>query len=49
MNKHLHSLCLTGLLLVLPVFPATIARAQLPETSETNSKQISSKMNCILV
>ncbi|MBE9095937.1 DUF3574 domain-containing protein [Tychonema sp. LEGE 07203] len=39
MNKHLHSLCLTGLLLVLPVFPATIARAQLPETSETKAQQ----------
>ncbi|MEG4800863.1 DUF3574 domain-containing protein [Microcoleus sp. ARI1-B5] len=39
MNKHLHSLCLAGLLFVLPVFPATIARAQLPETSDTNAKQ----------
>ncbi|MEG4500149.1 DUF3574 domain-containing protein [Microcoleus sp. F10-C6] len=39
MNKHLNSLCLTGLLFVLPVCPATIARAQLPETSDTNAKQ----------
>ena len=39
MNKHLNSLCLTGLLFVLPVCPATIARAQLPETSDTNPKQ----------
>ncbi|MEG3921024.1 hypothetical protein QUA07_18060 [Microcoleus sp. T3_A4] len=39
MNKHLNSLCLTGLLFILPVCPATIARAQLPETSETNAKQ----------
>ncbi|MEG4441180.1 hypothetical protein QUB47_00455 [Microcoleus sp. AT9_B5] len=39
MNKHLNSLCLTGMLFVLPVCPATIARAQLPETSETNAKQ----------
>ncbi|MEG4862824.1 MULTISPECIES: hypothetical protein [unclassified Microcoleus] len=49
MNKHLHSLGLTCLLLVLPVFPATMARAKLPETSDPNSKQISSKMNCVLV
>ena len=39
MNKHLNSLCLTGMLFVLPVCAATIARAQLPETSETNAKQ----------
>ncbi|MDP8935469.1 MAG: DUF3574 domain-containing protein [Cyanobacteriota bacterium] len=39
MNKHLNSLCLTGLLFILPVGPATIARAQLPETSDTNAKQ----------
>lgn len=39
MNKYLHSLCLTGLLFILPVCPATIARAQLPETSDTNAKQ----------
>ncbi|NQE34431.1 DUF3574 domain-containing protein [Microcoleus asticus] len=40
MNKHLNSLCLTGLLFILPVCPATIARAQLLETSDTNAKQI---------
>ena len=39
MNKHLNSLCLTGLLFILPVCPATIARAQLPKTSDTNAKQ----------
>ncbi|MEG3842207.1 DUF3574 domain-containing protein [Microcoleus sp. herbarium14] len=39
MNKHLNSLCLTGLLFILPVCPATIARAQLPEASETNAQQ----------
>ncbi|MEG4204917.1 DUF3574 domain-containing protein [Microcoleus sp. Pol7_A1] len=39
MNKHLNSLCLTGLLFILPVCPATIARAQLPETADTNAKQ----------
>jgi hypothetical protein len=39
MNKHLNSLCLTGLLFILPVCPATIARAQLRETSDTNTKQ----------
>ncbi|MEG4348843.1 DUF3574 domain-containing protein [Microcoleus sp. LAD1_D5] len=39
MNKHLHSLCLTGLLFILPVCPATLARAQLRETSDTNAKQ----------
>ncbi|MEG5163161.1 DUF3574 domain-containing protein [Microcoleus sp. AT3-A2] len=39
MNKHLNSLCLTCPLLILPVCPATLARAQLPETSETNAKQ----------
>jgi hypothetical protein len=39
MNKHLNSLCLTGLLFILPVCPGTIARAQLPETSDTNAKQ----------
>ena len=39
MNKHLHSHCSTGLLFILPVCPATIARAQLPETSDTNAKQ----------
>lgn len=40
MNQHLNNLCLTGLLFILPVCPATIARAQLPETSDTtNAKQ----------
>ncbi len=39
MNKHLNSLCLTGLLFILPVCPATIARAQLPEASDINAKQ----------
>ncbi|MEG4403797.1 DUF3574 domain-containing protein [Microcoleus sp. MON2_D5] len=39
MNKHFNSLCLTGLLFILPVCPATIARAQLPETSDTKAKQ----------
>ena len=39
MNKHLNSLCLTCLLFVLPVCPATIARAQLPEASDINAKQ----------
>ena len=39
MNKHLNSLGLTCLLFILPVCPATIARAQLPETSDTNAKQ----------
>ena len=39
MNKHLNSLGLTCLLFILPVGPATIARAQLPETSDTNAKQ----------
>ncbi|MEG3850836.1 DUF3574 domain-containing protein [Microcoleus sp. herbarium19] len=39
MNKHLNSLCLAGLVFVLPVCPATIARAQLPEASDTNVKQ----------
>jgi len=38
MNKHLNSLGLTCLLLILPVCPATIARAQLPETSPTNAQ-----------
>jgi Protein of unknown function (DUF3574) len=36
-NKHLNSLCLAGLLLLAPVCPATIARAQIPETSDTNA------------
>ena len=39
MNKNLNNLCLTGLLFILPVCPATIARAQLAETSDTNAKQ----------
>ncbi len=39
MNKHLNSLCLAGLVYVLPVCPATIARAQLPEASDINAKQ----------
>ena len=39
MNKHLNSLFLAGLLFILPVCPATIARAQLPEASDTNAKQ----------
>ena len=39
MNKHLNSLCLTGLLFILPVCPATIASAQLSETSDTNAQQ----------
>lgn len=39
MNKHLNSLFLAGLLFTLPVCPATIARAQVPETSETNAKE----------
>ncbi|MEG4249715.1 hypothetical protein [Microcoleus sp. Pol10D4] len=39
MNKYLNSLCLTGLLFILPVCHATIAHAQLPETSDTNAKQ----------
>ncbi len=39
MNKHLNSLCFAGLLFILPVCPATIARAQLPEASDTNAKQ----------
>ena len=39
MNKHLNSLCLAGLLFILPVCPATIARAQLPGASDTNAKQ----------
>jgi len=39
MNKHLNSLCLASLLFILPVCPATIARAQLPETSDTRAKQ----------
>lgn len=39
MNKHFHSLGLTCLLLVMPVFPATIARAQLLETSERKAQQ----------
>ena len=38
MNKHLNSLGLTCLLLILPVCLATIARAQLPETSPTNAQ-----------
>jgi hypothetical protein len=39
MNKHLNSLGLTCLLFILPVCGPTIARAQLPETSDTNAKQ----------
>jgi Protein of unknown function (DUF3574) len=39
MNKNLNSLFLAGLLFVVPVLPPTVARAQLPETSETNSSQ----------
>ena len=39
MNKHLNSLCLAGLLFVLPVCAATSGRAQLPEASDTNAKQ----------
>ena len=39
MNKHLNSLCFAGLLFVLPVCSATIARAQLPEASDINAKQ----------
>ncbi|MEG4573595.1 DUF3574 domain-containing protein [Microcoleus sp. N3A4] len=39
MNKHLNSLCLTGMLFVLPVCPATIARAQLPQSADTNVNQ----------
>lgn len=39
MNKHLNSLCFTCLLFVLPVCPATIARAQLPVASDINAKQ----------
>ncbi len=38
-NKHLNSLYLAGLLLIMPVCPATIARAQIPETSDTNPSQ----------
>ncbi|EGK84660.1 DUF3574 domain-containing protein [Microcoleus vaginatus PCC 9802] len=38
MNKHFNSLCLTGLLFILPVCPATIASAQPAETSDTNAK-----------
>ncbi|MBE9187960.1 DUF3574 domain-containing protein [Microcoleus sp. LEGE 07076] len=38
MNKHLHSLGLTGMLLVLPVFPATIARAQMPAISDSQTQ-----------
>jgi Protein of unknown function (DUF3574) len=41
MNKHLHSLCLAGLLFIVPVSAAKIARAQLPETSDTQTKQTS--------
>ncbi|MCW6048750.1 DUF3574 domain-containing protein [Microcoleus sp. A2-C5] len=36
-NKHLNSLCLASLLLIVPVCPGTIARAQIPETSDTNA------------
>ena len=39
MKKHLHSLCLAGLLFIVPVYPAKIARAQLPETSDNNVSQ----------
>lgn len=38
-SKNLNSLFLAGLLFVVPVLPPTVARAQLPETSETNSSQ----------
>ena len=38
MNKHLNCLGLTCLLFILPVCGPTIARAQLPETSDTNAK-----------
>jgi hypothetical protein len=38
-NQHLNSFCLAGLLLLVPICPATIARAQWPETSDTNAKQ----------
>ena len=37
--KNLNSLFLAGLVFVVPVCPATIARAQLPEASDTNAKQ----------
>lgn len=33
-NKHLNSLCLAGLLLLVPICPATIASAQIPQTSD---------------
>ncbi|MEG4118066.1 DUF3574 domain-containing protein [Microcoleus sp. N9_B4] len=39
MNQDLNSLCLTGLLFILPVCPATIARAQLPQSADTNVNQ----------
>lgn len=39
MNKSLNSLVLAGLLFVVPVLPPTIARAQLPETSDSNANQ----------
>ena len=38
MNKNLNSLFLADLLFILPVFPPT-ARAELPETSDTNANQ----------
>ena len=37
MNKKFNSFFLAGLLLIVPVCPPTIARAQLPETSDTNT------------
>jgi hypothetical protein len=39
MNKNLNSLVLAGLLFVVPVWPPTVALAQLTETSETNANQ----------
>jgi Protein of unknown function (DUF3574) len=39
MNKNLNSLLLAGMLFVVPVFPPTVARAQLPATSDTNTNQ----------
>lgn len=38
-SKNLNSLFLAGLLFIVPVLPRTVARAQLPETSETNANQ----------
>ena len=37
MNKNFNSLFLAGLLFILPVCPPTIARAQISETSDTNT------------